>query len=239
MKGGIFSTSVGHKLVMSISGLFLMVFLLVHLAMNLTLMFNDVELLGTYWAEGELYNTGAHFMISNPLVRIMEPLLAAGFVFHIVYATIITLRNRRRRPVGYAVTSGNPLTTWSSKNMYVLGFAVLCFLVLHQMHFFYDIRFTTDVPRVVVKGVEMDDTYALVKNLFTEGTLGYVYSIVYIVGVLLLAWHLSHGFWSAFQTVGLNGRKWIGRLEVISKIYAAIIGLGFASIPLYFMIVGK
>ena len=210
MKGGIFSTSIGHKLVMSITGLFLMLFLLVHLTMNLTLMLNGVSLFGTTWGEGELYNVGAHFMISNPLVRIMEPLLAAGFIFHIVYATIITLRNRTRRPIGYASTGENHLTSWSSKNMYILGFMLLCFLALHIMHFFYDIRFTSSVPTVVVKGVEMENTYVLVKSLFTQGTLGYIYSFVYVVAAVLLGLHLSHGFWSAFQTVGLNGRKWIG-----------------------------
>lgn len=239
MKGGIFSTSIGHKLIMSLSGLFLVVFLLVHMTMNLTLLLNDVSLFGTHWAEGELYNTGAHFMISNPLVRIMEPLLAAGFIFHIVYATIITLRNRKTRPIGYAVSSGNHLTSWSSKNMYILGFMVLCFLALHIMHFFYDIRFTDDVPEVEVKGVIMEDTYILVKQLFTEGSLGIIYSVVYIVASLFLGLHLSHGFWSGFQTLGLNGRKWIRRLEVISKIYAAVVAVGFASIPLYFMVMGK
>ena len=238
MKGGIFSTSIGHKLVMSITGLFLMLFLLVHLTMNLTLMLNGVSLFGTTWGEGELYNAGAHFMISNPLVRIMEPLLAAGFIFHIVYATIITLRNRTRRPIGYASTGGNRLTSWSSKNMYILGFMLLCFLALHIMHFFYDIRFTSSVPTVVVKGVEMENTYVLVKSLFTQGTLGYVYSFVYVVAAVLLGLHLSHGFWSAFQTVGLNGRRWIGRLEVVSKIYAVVVALGFALIPIYFVVVG-
>ena len=237
MKGGIFSTSVGHKLVMSITGLFLMVFLLVHMAMNFTILLNDVSLFGTHWAEGELYNVGAHFMISNPLVRIMEPLLAAGFIFHIVYATIITLRNRKRRPIAYEQTANNQLTEWPSKNMYILGFMILCFLALHIMHFFYDIRFT-EVDKVMVKGVEMDNTYGLVKSLFTEGSLGIIYSVVYLVAIILLGLHLMHGFWSAFQTVGWNGRKWIGRLQVISKIYAAIITIGFAAIPVYFMIVG-
>jgi len=223
---------------MSITGLFLMLFLLVHLTMNLTLMLNGVSLFGTTWGEGELYNAGAHFMISNPLVRIMEPLLAAGFIFHIVYATIITLRTRPRRPIGYASTGRNHLTSWSSKNMHILGFMLLCFLALHIMHFFYDIRFTSSVPTVVVKGVEMENTYVLVKSLFTQGTLGYIYSFVYVVAAVLLGLHLSHGFWSAFQTVGLNGRKWIGRLEVVSKIYAVVVALGFALIPIYFVVVG-
>lgn len=237
MKGGIFSTSVGHKLIMAITGIFLMLFLLVHLSMNLTLTLNNVNLFGQHWAQGELFNTGAHFMITNPLVRIVEPVLAVGFIFHIVYATIITLRNRRFRPVGYATQAGNPLTTFSSKNMYILGFTVLCFLIMHLCHFFYDIRFGT-VEKIMVKGVEMDDSFALVHGLFTDGTLGILFSSIYIIGAILLGLHLSHGFWSSFQTVGWNNTKWIGRIRVISTIYAIIIGAGFATIPIYFLIVG-
>lgn len=217
---------------MSITGLFLMLFLLVHLGMNLTLMLNDVDLFGAHWAEGELFNTGAHFMISNPLIRLVEPLLAAGFIFHIIYATLITLRNRKHRPTGYAVTSGNALSTWSSKNMYILGFMLLAFLVLHIINFFWKFRFG-EMPLTTINGVTMDDSFTVVSSLF-QGSV--VYCIVYILGALALGLHLSHGFWSAFQTVGWNNRKWIVRLRWISIIYALIIGIGFASIPVYFMI---
>ena len=231
--GGIFSNSVGRKLVMSITGLFLVLFLLVHLTMNLALILNNVFLFGHEWTEGELYNTAAHFMISTPLIRLMEPLLAAGFVLHIVYATIITIRNRRFRPVGYAVTAGNKLSSWSSKNMYILGFALLLFLVLHIWNFFYKFRYT-EMPSVTVNGVTMDDSYTAVASLFQGSVL---YCVVYILAALLLALHLSHGFWSAFQTLGWNNQKWIARLKMISTIFAIVIGVGFAIIPLYFMLI--
>ncbi len=230
--GGIFSNSVGHKLVMAITGLFLILFLLVHLAMNLTLVMNDVFLFGHQWGEGELYNTAAHFMISTPLIRLMEPLLAAGFIFHIVYATIITVRNRRHRPISYAVRAGNHLSSWSSKNMYILGFALLLFLGLHIWNFFYRFRYTT-MPETVVNGVTMDDSFTVVAALFNGSV---IYCIIYMLAGLVLALHLSHGFWSAFQTVGWNNLKWIPRLRIISILFAVLVGVGFAIIPLYFLV---
>ena len=230
--GGIFSNSVGHKLVMAITGLFLILFLLVHLAMNLTLVMNDVFLFGHQWGEGELYNTAAHFMISTPLIRLMEPLLAAGFIFHIVYATLITLRNRRHRPVSYAVRAGNHLSSWSSKNMYILGFALLLFLGLHIWNFFYRFRYTT-MPETVINGVTMDDSFTVVAALFNGSV---IYCIIYMLAGLVLALHLSHGFWSAFQTVGWNNLKWIPRLRIISIVFAVLVGVGFAIIPLYFLV---
>ena len=230
--GGIFSNSVGHKLVMAITGLFLILFLLVHLAMNLTLVMNDVFLFGHQWGEGELYNTAAHFMISTPLIRLMEPLLAAGFIFHIVYATIITIRNRRHRPISYAVRAGNHLSSWSSKNMYILGFALLLFLGLHIWNFFYRFRYTT-MPETVINGVTVDDSFSVVGALFNGRGR---YCIIYMLAGLVLALHLSHGFWSAFQTVGWNNLKWIPRLRIISILFAVLVGVGFAIIPLYFLV---
>ena len=230
--GGIFSNSVGHKLVMSITGLFLILFLLVHLSMNFALVLNDVSLFGRHWGEGELYNTAAHFMISTPLIRLMEPLLAAGFIFHIVYATLITLRNRRHRPVSYAVRAGNHLSSWSSKNMYILGFALLLFLVVHIWNFFYKFRYTT-MPETVINGVTMDDSFTVVAALFNGSV---IYCIIYMLAGLVLALHLSHGFWSAFQTVGWNNLKWIPRLRIISIVFAVLVGVGFAIIPLYFLV---
>lgn len=233
MRGGIFSTSIGHKLVMSITGLFLIVFLLVHMSMNLALVLNNVDMFGQHWGVGEMFNTGAHFMISTPLIRIMEPALAAGFIFHIIYATFITLRNRKHRPVRYAVAPTNDNTTWSSKNMYILGVAIFAFLCLHIWNFFWKFRYGV-MPETVVNGVHMEDSYKVVAGLF-QGSI--TYCIIYIVAAIFLTLHLSHGFWSAFQTVGWNNKKWIGRLKVISIIYAVIIGVGFSIIPLYFMIV--
>lgn len=219
---GLFGNSIGKKLIMSLTGLFLILFLLVHLTINLFLLAGD----------GELFNRAAHFMATNPIVRIVEPLLAVGFVVHILYATVLTLKNRRTRPVGYAVTASNGLSTWSSRNMYVLGGAVFIFLVVHLINFFWRLKFG-EVPTIIYDGEEMSDAYALVSGLFIRY---WWYDILYVAGSVLLAFHLSHGFWSAFQTLGWNGTRWMRRLEIMAYLFAVIVGLGFSSIPLYFLI---
>jgi succinate dehydrogenase / fumarate reductase, cytochrome b subunit len=219
---GIFSSSLGKKLIMSLSGLFLMLFLLVHLGTNLLMLIGD----------GELYNKAAHTLATTPLLRAVEILLAFGFIFHIIYATTITLKNRKARPIGYAVSSSNNLTTWSSKNMYILGFTILVFLVLHIINFFLKLRFG-DVPYISYDGglTQMHDSFHLVSEFFINY---WWYNVIYIVSAILLGLHLTHGFWSAFQTVGVNNSVWIKRLEAVSYIYAAIIATGFTIIPLYF-----
>ncbi|HDP55221.1 MAG TPA: succinate dehydrogenase cytochrome b subunit [Bacteroidetes bacterium] len=219
---GLFSTSLGRKLIMSITGLFLMLFLLVHLGTNLLLLVGN----------GELYNKAAHALATTPLLKAVELLLALGFIFHILYATTITLKNRKARPVGYAKTGTNELTSWPSKNMYILGFTILAFLVLHLINFFLKLKFG-DVPQISYDNgiTQIHNTYQLVSEFFISH---WWYSLIYIVSAILLGLHLSHGFWSAFQTIGLNNSKWIKRLQVVSCIYAAVIAAGFTIIPLYF-----
>lgn len=215
---GIFNSSVGKKLIMSISGIFLMLFLLVHLTTNLLLLVGD----------GELYNKAAHLLASTPALKAVEILLALGFIFHILYASIITLKNRKARPIPYSKSASNDLTTWSSRNMYILGFTILAFLVLHIINFFLKLRFG-EVP--YVNGTDMHNSYLLVSEFFIDY---WWYNLIYIVSAILLGLHLSHGFWSAFQTIGINNKSWLKRLEVVSYIYAIIIAAGFTIIPLYF-----
>lgn len=207
---------------MSITGLFLILFLMVHLGTNLLLLIGD----------GELYNKAAHTLATTPLLKAVEIMLALGFIFHIIYATIITLKNRKARPVGYAKNGTNELTTWSSKNMYILGFAILGFLVIHIINFFLKIRYG-DVPFISYDNgiTQMHNSYELVSEFFVAY---WWYNLIYIASAILLGLHLSHGFWSAFHTIGLNNIKWIKRLNVASCIYAAIVAAGFTIIPLYF-----
>ena len=207
---------------MSISGLFLMLFLLVHLGTNLLLLIGD----------GELYNKAAHTLVSTPALKVVEYLLAFGFIFHIIYASTLTLKNRKARPVKYAQSASNDLTSWSSRNMYILGFTIFAFLVIHLINFFLKLRFG-EVPYITYDGgiTQMHNSYQLVSEFFIDY---WWYNLIYIVSALLLGLHLSHGFWSAFQTIGINNQKWIKRLELISCIYAAIIATGFTIIPIYF-----
>lgn len=218
----LFGSSIGRKLIMSVTGLFMMTFLLVHLTVNLMLLFGD----------GTLFNLGAHFMANNPVIRVIEPILAVGFIVHILYASIITLLNQRARPIGYNKKEGNPFNSWASKNMYILGGTILIFLVIHLTNFFWKIKFG-DLSTVTIQGKEIEDAYSLVSGLFINY---WWYDLLYIMGAVLLGLHLSHGFWSSFQTLGWNNKIWINRLEVIAIVYALIIGTGFAIIPLFFLL---
>ncbi len=215
------STSIGQKFLMSITGLFLVKFIGVHLTVNLLLIFDD---------SGELFNSGAHFMSTNPLVKIMEPLLGLGFIIHIFWSFFLEFQNWRARPVKYAKRNAVEASSWTSRNMLVLGALVLVFLVMHIIHFFWVIKFAPHTMPVTAEG--MEDTYALVAGLFKESI---AYCLFYVLGGLLLGFHLSHGFWSAFQTLGLSNKNWLKRLQFIGKLYAIVIAVGFSIIPLYFM----
>ena len=218
--------SIGKKFVMSISGVFLMVFILVHLAINLLLIFDD---------SGDLFNMGAHFMATNPLIKVMEPLLGLGFVIHILWSFIISYQNWKARPVRYNKVKAGVSSTWASRNMLILGGLVLVFLIIHIINFFVKMKFTGDplLDDVVVNGEHMHNAYALVSSAFINSIpLG----VLYILGGILLGLHLTHGFWSAFQTIGLNNKIWKKRLERIAQVYAILVAIGYTVIPLYFML---
>ncbi|WP_319591594.1 succinate dehydrogenase cytochrome b subunit [uncultured Draconibacterium sp.] len=213
------TASIGRKFVMSLSGLFLVAFIAVHLGLNLLLIFDN---------SGELFNEGAHFMATNPLIKVMEPILGLGFIIHIVWSFFLEYQNWKARPVKYAKKNMSGASSWASRNMLVLGGLVLVFLVLHIMDFFWVIKFKPEEIEQLAKG-----DYDLVAGLFKTSIFA---CILYIVGGVLLGIHLSHGFWSAFQTLGLNNKHWLNRWKVIGTIYAILVAVGFAVIPLYFML---
>lgn len=218
------NSSIGKKFFMSITGFFLMMFLMVHLTINLFLIFDDT---------GELFNLGANFMVTNPIIKIVEPVLAIGFILHMVYAAILTLSNMRARPIGYSRFNQKKSSTWASRNMFVLGSLILAFLVLHIFNFYWKIKIEHSIGSVVYDGVEMHDTYTLVAGLFKASVS---YCIIYIVGAIFLGIHLTHGFWSAFQTIGWSNDIWRKRIELVGKLFAFIITAGFSIIPLYFIV---
>ena len=219
------SASIGRKFLMSITGLFLISFLVIHLTLNLFLTFDD---------SGRLFNLAAHFMATNPLIRIMEPVLALGFVIHIIWSGLITLDNMRARPQKYEY--GDQLLSWwaPAKNMFILGGMVLIFLVIHISNFWIKMKFTGDplLNAVNVDGTEMHNAYALVSALFHSP----VYDLIYIAGGILIGLHISHGFWSAFQTIGINNQVWLKRLKTLAVAVGFIFAAGFSYIPIYFMI---
>ncbi|MHA7110772.1 succinate dehydrogenase cytochrome b subunit [Sunxiuqinia elliptica] len=220
------TTSIGRKFLMSVTGLFLMMFIMVHLTINLLLIFDD---------SGDLFNQGAHFMATNPAIKIMEPVLALGFLVHIIWSLVVSLQNMKARPIGYKQLNNSQSSTWASRNMLILGALIFVFLVMHIIQFFWKIKVTGDplLQHVMVGGEEMENTYALVATLFKESLL---YSIAYVVGAILLGMHLVHGFWSAFQTIGFANQIWLKRLKVVGAVFAIIIAIGFSVIPLYFQI---
>mgnify|MGYP000725973727 FL=1 len=221
------TSSIGKKIILSLSGLFLIAFLCVHLALNLLLIVDN---------SGELFNIGAHFMATNPIIKIVEPILAIGFIIHIILASILTLQNRGARPIKYDRRSQAGNCTWSSRNMYILGALVLIFLVIHLWNFWWNIKFPslgTPLAETIVDGVKMENTYALVAGLFQSSV---IYCLLYILGGIFLGLHLTHGFWSAFQSIGFSNQIWRKRLECVAKIFAFIIAAGFSIIPLYFML---
>ncbi len=216
------NSSIGKKLIMSISGLFLIVFLLVHLSINMFIVVDP---------SGELYNAGVHFMGTNPLIKVMEPVLALGFIIHIVYATILTLQNQKATPTKYAVTQKTPATTWASKNMYILGAFVLVFIAIHMANFFVKMKITHTCPELPDGG---HDGYRLVTELFiNQGMLSYGYCALYVAAAVLLGLHIRHGFWSAFQTIGFNNEIWKKRLFFLATVFAWVIGIGYSILPLY------
>lgn len=217
--------SIGRKFMMSITGIFLLVFIAVHLGLNLLLVFDD---------SGELFNLGAHFMATNPLIKIMEPVLGLGFLIHILWSFYLEFQNWKARPVKFNKRAISGSSTWASRNMLILGALVLTFLVVHVINFFWVIKFNPETMQSVhIHGTEMEDAYTLVAGLFKSSI---AYGIFYVFGGVLLGIHLSHGFWSAFQTLGLNNKHWIKRWQFIGNLYAIIVAVGFAAIPLYFLI---
>ncbi len=217
--------SIGRKFLMSVTGIFLLLFILVHLTVNLFLIFDDT---------GQLYNQGAHFMVSNPVIRIVEPLLALGFLIHILWSLLITLENWRARPVKYKKQDLSAASTWSSRNMLILGALIFAFLFIHLVNFYWKIKFTgSPLLEEGMEGAGMHNTYALVSTLFRESL---VYCLLYIAGAALLGLHITHGFWSAFQTIGFNNKQWLVRLQRVAFVYAILVASGFAIIPIYFII---
>lgn len=212
----IFSSSIGKKLVMSLSGLFLIIFLLVHLGINFAAV-----------ASEEAYNTACHFMDTNIVIQIIVPVLAFGFLIHIAYAFILTLNNMRARPVKYAVGNNAKASSWASRNMFVLGVIVLGLLAVHLSHFWANMQ----LPHFLgEQGTE--NPYLLVKTTLENP----MWAAVYIVWIWALWFHLCHGFWSALQTLGTNNQKWIPRLQIIARIYATAVACGYTFIVLWFVL---
>jgi succinate dehydrogenase (or fumarate reductase) cytochrome b subunit, b558 family len=184
-----FTSSVGRKLVMALTGLFLITFLIVHAGANSCIFLND---------QGATFNSVAHFLSHNWIVRFLEIGLFAGFILHIVQGFILWKDNNAKRPKKYAVSPGNATSTWYSRSMGILGSLILIFLVIHLSHFWIDTKI-----HLYVTGGE-HNIYKEMKAAFSKEWV----VIVYILGVVSLGFHLMHGFASAFQSIGINSPKY-------------------------------
>ena len=215
-----FSSTIGRKLIMSITGLFLISFLVVHLIGNLQLFKND---------GGAAFNVYSHFMGTNPVIRTMEIVLLLGFLFHIYDAIVLTRKNKAARPVGYANNRPEENSPWSSRNMGLLGTVILVFLIIHLWNFFVPARFG-GLEGVVIEGASYDNLYLRVVQSFKV----WWYVLIYVISMVALAYHLIHGFQSAFQSLGLTHKKYTPFIQKFGYAFSVIICLGFAIIPIYF-----
>lgn len=212
---GFFKSSIGRKVAMALSAFFLMFFLIIHLAVNITSLFSE-----------ELFNELSHFMGTNPLIQFaLQPVLIFGVVFHFVMGFILEIKNKKANGIAYARNNGAANSTWMSRNMIYSGLVILAFLVLHFADFW--------VHEINVKYI----------NVQPEDPTRYYHELVekfvpiwrvaaYVIAFILLGLHLAHGFTSAFQSMGSTaGRK--KTLQNIGKAYSIIIPLGFIIIALF------
>ena len=211
--------SITKKMFVGFAGLFLALFLLVHLGINLFLLSSD---------GGEMFGMLANFMATNLVIKVFEVVLFGGFLIHIAFALWVTFRNWASRPVRY-YTSNKSQTSFFSKYMFHTGVIIFCFLLLHFMNFFFVKLGIVEPPA----GIEKHDFYQMAVLLFGNK----VYSIIYIAFFIFLGFHLNHAIQSGFQTLGLNHNKYIRTIKIVSTLYALVICIGFSIIPVYFMFI--
>jgi succinate dehydrogenase / fumarate reductase cytochrome b subunit len=210
------SSTLGKKVIMALTGLFLISFLVIHLIGNLQLLHDD---------GGRAFNIYARFMTTNPLIKTISYLLYTSIVVHALWALILTNMNRKARGSGYAVT--NKSSAWTSRNMGILGTIVLVFIVIHMRQFWAEMHWG-GIPTANYDGEEVKDLYAIVAMAFAQP--GYV--ILYAVCMIAMAFHLWHGFSSAFQTLGLNHLKYNRVIDFVGRVIAIVIPAAFAWIPI-------
>jgi len=214
----VLSSSLGRKLLMSLTGLFLILFLAVHLAGNLQLLKAD---------GGRSFNLYAQFMTSNPLIITVSFVNYAIILIHIIWSIRLTRANRAARgEEGYAVLRNS--SHWTSRNMGILGTFILIFLVIHLRSFWYEMHWG-GIPTENYDGVPVKNLYAVVHAAYQQPW----FVLIYVVSMLLLAFHLWHGFISAFQTLGLNHAKYNGVIKFVGKAFAIIVPALFALIPVW------
>ena len=213
------TSSIGQKVIMSITGLFLILFLVIHLIGNLQLLKND---------GGESFNIYAAFMAHNPLMKVVSITLYASILLHAIQGILITLKNKGARKQKYQVAN-TQTTSFASRQMALLGTLIFVFICIHMGDFWYKMKFTDELPlqKYATHTEYVKDLYSRVYIAFQQLWI----VVVYVISMVVLTFHLLHGFQSAFQTLGLNHRKYTPVIKAIGTVFAILVPLAFALIP--------
>ena len=213
---------------MGLTGFFLISFLVVHCGVNAMIFFND---------GGETFNHWGHFMGSNLIIRTMELGLFAGLILHIVQGLLLWSQNSKAKPVKYKVNKASTNSKWYSRSMGLLGTLILLFLIMHLYHFWLPSRFggmgnIHPLNEIALgteyNGQKVHNLYAEMLTVFQNNLL---VTVIYVLGVVSLFWHLLHGFQSAFQTFGINNKRYLPIIRSMGIAYSVIICLVFAAMP--------
>jgi succinate dehydrogenase / fumarate reductase cytochrome b subunit len=207
------TSSIGKKLIMSLTGLFLISFLVIHAAINAMIFYND---------GGETFSHWGHFMGSNPIIRTLEIGLVLGFLIHIADGLWLTKANNSARPVKYALSNASANSKWYSRSMGLLGTLILIFLVIHTAHFWIPNR-----ANQFATGEELN-LYQMMLDIFQNVWV----VLLYVAGCFSLFWHLLHGFQSAFKSLGLYHMKYNGAIEFVGVAFSIVIPTLFALMPI-------
>ncbi len=208
----------GRKVIMAATGIFLILFLAVHLTGNLQLLKDD---------NGESFNIYAEFMSTNPLIQFVSKGNFFFILLHVVVSVFLTRKNQQARPVAYKVPVKSGTSSLSSRNMGILGTLILVFLIIHLKGFWYEMHFGA-IPYKNYDGYEARDLYAVVDAAYSQ----WYWVLIYVVSMLAVAFHLSHGFQSAFQTLGINHVKYSPAIKFLGIAFSILVPAGFAVIPI-------
>lgn len=213
----LFSSTLGKKLIMALTGLFLVLFLIVHLIGNLQLLHHD---------QGRAFNVYAEFMGTNPLIQIISKVNFTLILMHALWGLFLTIKNRAARgPQGYIVVKNS--SPWTSRNMGILGTLILIFLVVHIKHFYAEVHFGS-ISTLDYDGKQVKDLYNTVAFWFAKDW----YVALYCFCMAALGFHLWHGFESAFQSLGLSHPKYTPIIKFIGRTFSVVVPALFAIIPI-------
>ncbi|WP_152266886.1 succinate dehydrogenase cytochrome b subunit [Agriterribacter humi] len=219
----LFTSSVGKKFVMALTGVSLIAFLVVHVGINACIWAND---------DGAMFNKAAHFMGATVVIRILEVGLFIGIILHIVQGLILEVQNRSRRSIGYQVPLGNRGSKWYSRSMGLLGTLILLFLIMHIYHFWTPSRLG-GIGNIHELGITSYDGKEY-HNLYGEMLIVFQSLAVvtlYVLACISLAYHLMHGFNSAFRTLGLHNQRYVRIVHAAGTAFSIIVPLAFAMMP--------